>query len=166
MVFCINLTKNNQCQGFHGGGGDGLLGYIGGTAEKIVFLSTPIPPLEVRDTSAATRPAFPATVGSVQLQLDRLSLNLSKRSGPPTMAPVTVLGLGVGASRHRHPPLHEYLVLSLGMEAPRWWTCLGYLDPYPTTQLIFNGLSPRMYFILFFLIYSKEKQKLKWVKYT
>lgn len=54
-----------QCQGFHGAGGGGGLGNMGGTAEKIVFLSIFSIPLPDNDTKAATKPAFPARVGSV-----------------------------------------------------------------------------------------------------
>lgn len=50
----------------HGGGGGGLTWYSGGTAENMIFLSMPFRvPLVERDTSAATKPAFPAKVGSV-----------------------------------------------------------------------------------------------------
>lgn len=51
-------------QGFHGAGGGGGVGNIGGTAEKIVFLSIPLASPD-KAINAATRPAFPARVGSV-----------------------------------------------------------------------------------------------------
>lgn len=105
-------------QGFHGGGGGGVAGYSGGTAEKIVFLSTPLPPLVVNDTKAAVKPAFPAMVGSVYLKLVRASWNLSNLSGPPTMAPVMLWGFGFRLSRHFHPPVHDTLLLP-GIDAPR-----------------------------------------------
>lgn len=59
------LCGKTRNHGFHGAGGGGGVGNIGGTAENIVFLS--IPPLfsPERATRAATRPAFPASVGSV-----------------------------------------------------------------------------------------------------
>lgn len=53
-------------QGFHGAGGGGGVGNIGGTAEKMVFLSILFVVLSPeRATKAATKPAFPASVGSV-----------------------------------------------------------------------------------------------------
>lgn len=57
--------QEDGSQGFQGAGGGGGVGNIGGTAEKIVFLSIPtlFPP--DRATRAATRPALPASVGSV-----------------------------------------------------------------------------------------------------
>lgn len=105
-----------------GGGGGGNRGC---TAEKIVFLSIPPPPLSVRATSAATSPAFPANVGSVYPCFIRTSKKWSNLSGPPTMAPVMTLGFLDLVSRHFHPPVHEYLLWSQGIDAARWWTCLG-----------------------------------------
>lgn len=54
-----------EIYGFQGAGGGGGVRYIGGTAEKIVFLSIPTLDSPDRATRAATRPAFPASVGSV-----------------------------------------------------------------------------------------------------
>lgn len=51
--------------GFQGAGGGGGVGNIGGTEENIVFLSIFVVLSPDRATSAATRPAFPARVGSV-----------------------------------------------------------------------------------------------------
>lgn len=51
-------------QGFHGAGGGGGVGNIGGTAEKMVFLSIFEVLSPERATRAATKPAFPARVGS------------------------------------------------------------------------------------------------------
>ena len=39
----------------------------GGMAEKMVFLSMPLPVVLVKEINAATSPAFPARVGSVKL---------------------------------------------------------------------------------------------------
>lgn len=54
-------------QGFHGAGGGGLGGPSGGTPENMVFLSIPLSVafVLVKEIKAATRPAFPAKVGSV-----------------------------------------------------------------------------------------------------
>lgn len=52
-------------QGFQGAGGGGGFGNKGGTAENIVFLSIPTLLSPERATRAATKPAFPASVGSV-----------------------------------------------------------------------------------------------------
>lgn len=57
MAWCI--------YGFHGAGGGGGVGNIGGTAEKMVFLSIDVLLSPDNATSAATKPAFPARVGSV-----------------------------------------------------------------------------------------------------
>ncbi|KAL4183888.1 hypothetical protein AMTRI_Chr11g100550 [Amborella trichopoda] len=73
---------------------------MGGTAEKMVFLSMECDSPE-RATKAATKAALPARVGSV------------------------VFGLGLGVSLHFHPPLQEYLILFLGIEAALWCTCFG-----------------------------------------
>jgi len=51
--------------GFHGAGGGGGVGNIGGTAEKRVFLSIGMLLSPDNATNAATKPAFPASVGSV-----------------------------------------------------------------------------------------------------
>lgn len=52
--------------GFQGAGGGGGVGNIGGTAEKMVFLSMVVLLFSPdKATSAATKPALPARVGSV-----------------------------------------------------------------------------------------------------
>ena len=50
--------------GLHFAGGGDSVGNIGGIAEKMVFLSSPVWTVD-RETRAATRPAFPTRVGSV-----------------------------------------------------------------------------------------------------
>lgn len=60
----ISFAKS---QGFQGAGGGGGVGNIGGTAEKMVFLSILVVLSPERATRAATKPAFPAIVGSVKL---------------------------------------------------------------------------------------------------
>ncbi|RDX60409.1 hypothetical protein CR513_61450, partial [Mucuna pruriens] len=89
-------SEKEGCDSDDGGGGGGFCGPSGGMAEKIVFLSMPLPVVLVKEINAATSPAFPAK-----------SWNWSKRSGPPTIAPVMVFGFGLGLSRHFQPPVHE-----------------------------------------------------------
>lgn len=59
------MMNDKTPHGFHGAGGGGGVGNIGGTAEKRVFLSIPELLSPDNATSAATKPALPARVGSV-----------------------------------------------------------------------------------------------------
>jgi hypothetical protein len=59
------MRTNTASHGFQGAGGGGGVGNMGGTAEKMVFLSIPVVLSPDKATSAATKPALPAIVGSV-----------------------------------------------------------------------------------------------------
>jgi hypothetical protein len=59
------ITDGMTPYGFHGAGGGGGVGNIGGTAEKRVFLSIGMLLSPDNATNAATKPAFPASVGYV-----------------------------------------------------------------------------------------------------
>lgn len=61
------MFRDLTLHGFQADGGGGGVGNIGGTAEKMVFLSIEYLPVSMsaREINAATKPAFAARVGSV-----------------------------------------------------------------------------------------------------
>ncbi|KAL4192593.1 hypothetical protein AMTRI_Chr06g172780 [Amborella trichopoda] len=76
---------------------------MGGTVEKMVFLS-----MECDSLERVTKAALPKRVGScVWVRLGCV---------PP----------------HFHPPLQEYLILFLGIEAALWCSCFGLWFSKPT----------------------------------
>ena len=83
--------------------------------------------------------------GSVLEESQRLSLKLSYRSGPPTMAPVSSLGFGESLVNQYVKLMAQFTILSediWGTEAPLWCACTGGFGPNPTMYDLPLGFSP------------------------
>ncbi|KAL4196476.1 hypothetical protein AMTRI_Chr04g246340 [Amborella trichopoda] len=100
---------------------------MGGTAEKMIFLS-----MECDSPKRATKAALPSESGLdvivVSSIFETIVLVRSFHHCPHKCVWVR-LGR---VHPHFHPPLQEYLILFLGIEAALWCTCFGLWFPKPT----------------------------------
>ena len=134
--------------------GGGLGGKNGGTAEKMMFFLDFLATTCVRDTCATINPAFSAIVGSLWLESVRMSLYSSNLSRPLTIAHIIVFGFGLWLWNHFHPPLHKYVLLSLGVEAPRWKTYSGIVVSISYYVAHIHGICANN--VIYLLIGSRE----------
>ena len=70
-----------------------------------------------------------------------LSAYASFSFGPPTIAPVRMLGLGFEVFKNWSPSAQLKCGCE-GIDDPLWWILMGKLVPYPTIYDILAGFSP------------------------